>query len=491
LPPQFDEIVELSPRKADSAAVAAGTLLAPSVARGGGQMPRFQPSVAASSAAIVEQLADGVFTVDREFRITSFNRAAEEITGYRREQVVGRVCREVLKASICQHGCALQRAIASGRPVHMRSLYISNARGERMPVSISAGAMLGDRGEVIGAVETFRDVSRVESAPEGKPVHRLPNMVGESPAMQAVYDLTPCVAETDSTVLIEGESGTGKELVARAIHALSPRRDRPLVTVNCGALPDTLLESELFGHRAGAFTDAKRDKPGRFEQAQGGTIFLDEIGDISPALQTRLLRVLQERVVDPVGGTRPVKVDVRVIAATNRSLGELVGAGRFRRDLYYRIHVIKISVPPLRDRREDVPLLIDSFLARLNREGRREIEGVSPEVMEILLGHDFPGNVRELQNVLEHAAALCRNGVVRVEHLPVELRRNRARPTAAPDPVVALQRSLVLSALERHHGNRRATARELGVHPTTLWRRAQKLGIELPEQDGRSSGGPS
>jgi transcriptional regulator with PAS, ATPase and Fis domain len=309
--------------------------------------------------------------------------------------------------------------------------------------------------------------------------------------MQAVYDLTPCVAESDSTVLIEGESGTGKELVARAIHALSPRRDGPMVTVNCGALPDSLLESELFGHKAGAFTDAKRDKPGRFEQAQGGTLFLDEIGDVSPALQARLLRVLQERVVDPVGGTRPVKVDVRVIAATNRSLGELVEAGKFRRDLYYRIHVVKISVPPLRDRRDDIPRLVDATIARLNCETGREIEGVAPEVMEILLGHDYPGNVRELQNILEHAAVLCRNGVLRAEHLPVELRRSRPRPAAPPDPVEALQRSLVLSALARHHGNRRATARELGVHPTTLWRRAQKLGIEMPEQDGRSLAGPS
>jgi PAS domain S-box-containing protein len=454
-------------------------------------MPSSRASAATPATDLVEQLADGVFTVDRDLRITSFNRAAEEITGYRREQVVGRICRDVFQASICQHGCALQRAVASGCPVHMRSLYISNARGERMPISISAAVVRDPRGELVGAIESFRDVSRVESAPERKPIQRLPNMVGESPAMQAVYDLTPCVAESDSTVLIEGESGTGKELVARAIHALSPRRDGPMVTVNCGALPDSLLESELFGHKAGAFTDAKRDKPGRFELAQGGTLFLDEIGDVSPALQARLLRVLQERVVDPVGGTRPVKVDVRVIAATNRSLGELVEAGKFRRDLYYRIHVVKISVPPLRDRRDDIPRLVDATIARLNCETGREIEGVAPEVMEILLGHDYPGNVRELQNILEHAAVLCRNGVLRAEHLPVELRRSRPRPAAPPDPVEALQRSLVLSALARHHGNRRATARELGVHPTTLWRRAQKLGIEMPEQDGRSLAGPS
>jgi PAS domain S-box-containing protein len=358
-------------------------------------MPKARTQEAGNTAGLVEQLADGVFTVDRDWRITSFNRAAEEMTGFRRDQVLGRVCREVFQASICKHGCALQRAVASGHPVLMRSLYISNARGERMPISVSASVLRDERGELVGAIESFRDVSCVETAPTGVAVQRLPNMVGESPAMQGVYELTPCVAETDSTVLIEGESGTGKELVARAIHALSSRCDRPMVAVNCGALPDTLLESELFGHKAGAFTDARRDKPGRFEQAQGGTIFLDEIGDISPALQARLLRVLQERVVDPVGGTRPLKVDVRVIAATNRDLAALVEAGSFRRDLYYRINVIKITVPPLRERREDLPLLVDAFVARLNDSPARQIEGISPEVMEILLGYDYPGNVRE------------------------------------------------------------------------------------------------
>jgi PAS domain S-box-containing protein len=450
-------------------------------------MSRSRESATVPGADLVEQLADGVFTVDHDWRITSFNRAAEELTGFRREQVIGRVCREVFQSSICRNGCALRRAVADGQPVQMRSLYISTARGERMPISISAAALHDARGELVGAVESFRDVARIENAPEAKAVHRLPNMVGESPAMQAVYQLTPCVAETNTTVLIDGESGTGKELVARAIHALSPRREGPMVAVNCGALPDTLLESELFGHRAGAFTDARRDKPGRFEQANGGTLFLDEIGDISPALQARLLRVLQERVVDPVGGTRPVKVDVRVIAATNQNLADLVATGAFRRDLYYRINVIKITVPPLRERREDIPLLVDAFVARLNESPSRRVEGVSAEVMEILLGHDYPGNVRELQNILEHAAVLCRGGVVLAEHLPDGLRRAPRRCVAPPDPVQALQRSLVLSALERHHGNRLATARELGVHPSTLWRRAQKLGIELPERDGRSA----
>jgi len=436
---------------------------------------------------VLESLADGIFTVDRQWRVTSFNRAAERITGLAREQVLGRPCHEVFRANVCQNGCGLRRAIESGQSVMMRSLHIQGARGERIPISISAAVLRDERGEIVGAIESFRDVSRIESASIDPPPGRLPHMVGASPAMRRVFELTPCVAETDSTVLIEGESGTGKELVARAIHELSERRDKPLVTVNCGALPDTLLESELFGHKAGSFTDARRDRMGRFEQAHGGTLFLDEIGDVSPALQARLLRVLQERVIDPLGGTRPVKVDVRVLAATNRNLAEMVDAGLFRRDLYYRINVIKITVPPLRERRDDVPLLVDAFVARLNNGGGRELEGVSAEAMEILLAHDYPGNVRELQNVLEHAAVLCRRGVILPGHLPDYLQLVRPARGAAPDPVEALQRSLILSALERHRGNRRAAAKELGIHPTTLWRRAQRLGIELPEQDGRSS----
>jgi transcriptional regulator with PAS, ATPase and Fis domain len=266
-----------------------------------------------------------------------------------------------------------------------------------------------------------------------------------------------------------------------------------MVVVNCGSMPDTLLESELFGYKAGAFTDARRDRMGRFELANGGTLFLDEIADVSPALQAKLLRVLQERVVDPLGGSRSVKVDVRVIAASNRNLSEMVTAKAFRLDLFYRLNVIKILVPPLRARLEDLPLLVDAFVARLNRIGARAIEGVAPEVMNILLAHDFPGNVRELQNILEHASILCRGGVILPRCLPDYL---QGAPPVGPgaagpeDAMDALQKSLLLCALERHHGNRRAAAEELGIHPTTLWRRAQKLGVNLPEEDGRSSHHP-
>lgn len=435
---------------------------------------------------VLDCVADGVFTVDRDFRITYFNQAAEEILGFERQQVIGRPCREVFKSSLCEQGCGLQRAIENDRPVMMRAIYITNSVGERLPVCISAGALFDDNGEMVGAVETFRDLTHIEMVSSGGGRTALPNIVGRSPAMSRVFTLVPIVAESDSTVLIEGESGTGKELVARAVHELSPRRNRPLVVVNCGSLPDTLLESELFGHKAGSFTDARRDKPGRFELADGGTIFLDEIGDVSPALQARLLRVLQERVVDPLGGTKPLPVDVRVISATNKNLNQLVADGLFRKDLYYRINVVKISIPPLRDRADDIPLLVDTMIQRTNDAGRK-IEGVSPEVMEILMTHKYPGNVRELQNILEHAAVLCPNGVIRPEHLPDDFMGSASKTPDCPDVMEALQRNLILSALKRHDGNRRAVAEEMSVHPTTLWRRARRLGIELPETDGRSN----
>ena len=436
---------------------------------------------------VLDSVADGVFTVDAEWRITSFNRAAEAITGMSREEVLGRSCREVFRSSACDCVCGLRRAIANGTQVLMRAIYIHDAGGERVPVCISASILRDEDGNFIGGVQSFRDLTLIESVRQDIPEHclGLPGIVGHSPAMQRIADLVPIVAESDSTVLIEGESGTGKELVARALHELSSRRCRPLVAVSCGAIPDTLLESELFGYRAGAFTDARRDKPGKFELADGGTLFLDEIGEVSPALQVRLLRVLQERVVEPLGGTRSVPVDVRIVAATNRRLAELTEGGGFRPDLYYRLNVVRIHLPPLRERREDIPLLVDAMLCELNGGRDAPLEGVSPDAMRVLLEHRFPGNVRELRNILEHASVMCREGVVLPEHLPEELGGHRPPSGATTDPVELLQRELIARALERHHGNRKEAARELGMHVTTLWRQARRLGLVLPESDGR------
>ena len=308
-------------------------------------------------------------------------------------------------------------------PIVNKAVYILDARGNRVPISISTAVFKDEAGKIIGGVETFRDLSLAEDLrKELEANYSFAEIVGRSAAMRQVFQILPQIAESDSTVLIEGASGTGKELFARAIHNLSPRREKRFVALNCAALPDTLLESELFGYKAGAFTDARQDKPGRFALADGGTLLLDEIGDISPAMQVRLLRVLQERVYEPLGSVEPVKTDVRLIAATNKDLGKLVRKGVFREDLFYRIHVIRLALPSLRDRREDIPLLIEHFIAKFNRLQGKDVVGVSDEVLARLMEHDYPGNVRELENIIEHAFVLCRGALIELAHLPPQLR---------------------------------------------------------------------
>jgi PAS domain S-box-containing protein len=440
---------------------------------------------------ILESVSDGVFTVDPEWRITSFNRAAEEITGIPRGEALGRPCSEVFRSSACETDCALRRTMESGRPVVNKPTAIVNSDGRSVPVSVSTGLLRDYWGEIIGGVETFRDLSLVEELRkelEGRA--GLGNLIGHGRALQSIFRLIPDVAASDSTVLIQGETGTGKELLARSLHDLSHRREKPFVAVNCGALPDTLLESELFGYVAGAFTDARRDKPGRFALAEGGTLFLDEIGDVSPALQVRLLRVLQERVYEPLGATEPCRADVRVIAATNRDLAALVEEGVFRSDLFYRVNVIKLEMPPLRERREDIPLLVDHFVSRFNRLRDSSLQGVSTEAMALLMACEYPGNVRQLENAIEHAFALCREGLILPEHLPEDCRRSGPVPPAggaAGATVRELESRLLMDALRRNDFNRLATARELGIHKSTLFRKIKALGLAVP-RGGRGGG---
>jgi PAS domain S-box-containing protein len=438
---------------------------------------------------ILDSINDGVFTVDREWRITSFNRAAERITGVKRKEALGRPCCEVFRASICEASCALRETVATGRPVANRPIYILGVKGQRIPISISTAVFKDRRGNVIGGVEAFRDLTVVEDLRkelEGK--HRFGDIVGRSVAMRQVFQLMPLLADSESTVLIEGASGTGKELFARAIHSLSRRKDRPFVAINCGALPDTLLESELFGYKAGAFTDARRDKPGRFALAEGGTIFLDEIGDISPAMQTRLLRVLQERVYEPLGSVQSVATNVRVLAATHQELAGLVQEGRFREDLFYRIHVVRLELPPLRERREDVPLLIEHFITKFNRLQGKDVVGVADEVLARLMDYDFPGNVRELENIIEHAFVLCRSGLIQVSHLPAQV-RGPATPGSLLElsglTLSAAEHYLIRDALSKHQGNRTAAAKQLGINPSTLHRKIKSLGIDMPSPKAR------
>jgi len=433
-------------------------------------------------ATILDSVADGVFTVDDGFRITSFNHAAEQITGVPRREALGQPCCEVFRASICEAQCALKETMHTGRSVVNRQVYILRSDGDRVPISISTAVLKDQLGQILGGVETFRDLRLVEQLrAEIARQYTFADILSKNAKMQRIFAMLPAVAESDSTVLIEGESGTGKELIAHALHSLSLRRAKPLITVNCGALPDTLLESELFGYKAGAFTDARKDKPGRFALAEGGTIFLDEIGDVSPALQVRLLRVLEERTYEPLGGTESVKADIRIVTASNKHLADLVKTGTFRHDLFYRINVVRIGVPPLRERREDIPLLLDHFIARFNRLREREIAGVAPDTLGILLGHDYPGNVRELENLIEHAFILCPGGLIQPAHLPEQF-----RPTPAESVVTGvttlqeLESRFISEVLRRHAGNRVAAAREMRIHKTTLWRKIKQLGVKIP-----------
>lgn len=428
---------------------------------------------------ILDSVADGVFTVDEDFVITSFNKAAQEITGVPVDEAIGRPCCEVFRAEICEGECALKQSVRTGKPVVNQAIYVVRADGARVPISISTSILKDKAGKLVGGVETFRDLTVVETLrKEVQKTFTFEDMLSKNRRMQEIFAILPDVAMSDSTILLEGESGTGKELLAKAIHNLSGRAANPLITVNCGAIPDTLLESELFGYKAGAFTDAKRDKPGRFAQAAGGTIFLDEIGDVTPALQVRLLRVLQEKTFELLGGTQTVRADVRVLAATNKDLKQLVEAGLFREDLYYRIRVFKLSLPPLRERMEDVPLLAQHFIDRLSRIKGKDITGLTSEALSAFMAYDWPGNIRELENTIEHAFILCRGGLIDIPHLPEPLKAGSSLDVSQQVGTLAgIEARVIMETLARNEGKKLATARELGINKTTLWRKLKRLGL--------------
>lgn len=435
---------------------------------------------------ILDSIADGAFTVDTDLRITSFNRAAQEITGVHCSEAMGRKCYEVMRADICQETCALKKSIKTGRDVVCNKVYIQDVEDYLLPVSVSTSALRNEQGEIIGGVETFRDISAMEILrKEISEKYSFQDIISKNHKIRNIFATLPDIAESTSTVLVEGPSGSGKELFAKAIHGLSKRKGR-YVALNCGALPDTLLESELFGYQKGAFTDAKSDKPGRFAMAEKGTIFLDEIGDISPALQLKLLRVLQEKEFEPLGGTITRKADVRVIAATNKNLKEQVEKGTFRADLFYRLNVIRISLPPLVERREDIPLLADHFIKKFNILKHKKINALSPDVLDILMRHEYPGNVRELENIIEYCFVLCHGETIDKYHLPEGLipempgeeERNENLRIEA-NPLLNAEASTIFEALQRVNGHRGKAASYLGIEKTTLWRKMKKYNISF------------
>ncbi len=435
---------------------------------------------------ILDSVADGVFTVDRDWRITSFNLSAEQITGWNREAAIGRLCSEIFCSSICGKNCAIAESLYSGLPVSNRSITIKNRNGRQVAISISAAPLVDHDGNVLGGVETFRDLS-VELSLRQQLTGRysFAEIISKSPAMQRIFQIMPEISRSESNVLILGESGTGKELVASAIFHSSTRAEMPFVVVNCGALPDTLLESELFGYKAGAFTDARKDRPGRFAAAEGGTIFLDEIGDIPQSLQVKLLRVLQQKVYEPLGSNTPVKADVRIIAATNKDLLELVKSGHFRDDLYYRLNVVNILLPPLRDRLEDVPLLVDHFVQKFRAEKQKDIVGISDEVVAMLMKYEYPGNIRELENIIEYGFILCPGGFIQPDHLPDAFKvagKLAASPLADSYEGLSLEeieKNAIIITLQRNGGKKMLTCRELGISKDTLRRKIERYQIEV------------
>jgi len=435
---------------------------------------------------IFNNIPHAIFTVDGERRITSFNRAAEEITGWRQSEVLGRPCTEVFLSTHCDMHCFLRSSIERGEPYRDREVVITTRDGRRLEIAVSTASLTDGAGAVLGGVEMFRDLTAVAALRrQVLGTFTFEDIVSRSPAMRGVRDILSLVARSDSTVLIQGEPGTGKELVARAIHNLGRRARRPFVPLNCGALPDTLIESELFGYVRGAFTDAKRDKPGLLAAAHGGTLFLDEVGELSPAMQVKLLRVLQAREFTPLGGVKPIGLDARILAATNRDLEGDVTAGRFRQDLFFRLDVVRVNLPPLRERSEDIPLLVQHFVRRFNALQGRRISGVSERAMACLLAHAYPGNVRELENAIEHAFVVCAGAVIESEDLPTQLVRPSPAAPARRAPVVSplaeAEAATIRDALARAGGKRGVAAQALRVSRNTLWRKMRRYGISASE----------
>jgi PAS domain S-box-containing protein len=434
------------------------------------------------SEAIINSITEGVFTLSTDMTLTSFNASAERITGYAAAEVLGRPCRMIFNSTGCDALCPIKETARTGTPVTGVEMDIIAKDGTTVPVSVSAALLRDETGEVIGAVETFRDLSRVRLLTEElKAKYSFRNIIGKSHKMHEVYRLIRSVAGTNVTVLIQGETGTGKELVARAIHYESNRSDEPFVVVNCAALPETLLESELFGHVRGAFTGATSDRKGRFEIADGGTLFLDEIAEISQATQVKLLRVLETKEFERVGDSRTIGVDVRLICATNKNLKALVRDGVFREDLYYRINVVGIDLPPLKDRDEDIPMLVNHFIEKFNADTGKQVRAVSQEAMDILIDYSWPGNVREMENAIGHAFVHCRGEMILPRHLPGDIvettppiAETTLRTMASLEDV---EKNVIAETIKRCKGNRSEAARRLGIGRSSLWRKIRKYNL--------------
>lgn len=433
--------------------------------------------------AIFNSSIEGTFTIDHEWNVTSFNASAEKITGYKKDEAIGMKCWQIFNSSLCRNGCHMEQTMLKGKPTIGNELEIINKGGNKIPIRVNSAILINNHDEKIGAVETFIDITEIKNLSSHlSEKYKYENIVGKSKELQQVITVLESVSQTNSTVLITGESGTGKELAARAIHLNSSRRTGPFIAINCSAFAESLIESELFGHEAGAFTGAIKTKVGRFELSRGGTLFLDEIGDLSISVQTKLLRILETREFERVGGNKTIKMDTRIIAATNKNLIDEISGGKFREDLFYRINVINIHLPSLRERMDDFPLLINHFILHFNERFGKNIKRFSSSAYDLLTEYNWPGNIRELENVIEHCFILCSGEIIQIEHLPKRL-REKPRETKMEKSNTSLnnfkeaEKEIIISILKKHNYNRGKTAKELGIDPSTLWRKMKKLGI--------------
>lgn len=433
--------------------------------------------------AIFNSNIEGTFTIDNEWNVTSFNLSAEKITGYKKNEAIGKKCWEIFNSSVCRKGCHMEQTINKDKPTIGNEVKIVDKNGKLIPIRVNSSTLTNNKNEKIGAVETFLDISEIKNLFEHLDERfKYENIVGKNKEIKQIINVLESVAQTDSSVLVTGESGTGKELAARAIHLNSHRRTGPFIAVNCSAFAESLIESELFGHEKGAFTGAIKSKIGRFELAQNGTLFLDEIGDLSITVQTKLLRVLETKEIERVGSNKPIKINTRIIAATNKDLEIEIEAGRFREDLYYRINVMNIHLPPLRERKDDLPILVNHFIEKFNEKFKRNIKHFSSSAFDILMDYNWPGNIRELENVIEHCFVLCGSDVIQIEHLPKRLREENfnsitKNTSGNLNHLKDAERNIIINTLKKHNGNRSKTAEELNIHPTTLWRKMKKLNL--------------
>lgn len=434
---------------------------------------------------IIDSLGEGLFTVNKECRVNSFNRAAEKILGIKREEAVGEFCKNVIKSKRCFGECPIQRVLENGDGVFDLESDFTKKDGQTIPIKLNAAILKDAFDNPVGGVVSFRDMSYLEKLQQkNRTVRNFHGVVGQHKNMTEIYTLIEEVSESDSSVLITGESGTGKEMIANAIQQTSLRKDKPFTKINCSVFPSQLLASELFGHVRGAFTDASRDRVGRFELSNKGTIFLDEIAEMPLRMQVQLLRVLQEGTFERLGESETRKVDVRIIAATNKDIREELKAGRFREDLYYRLNVIPVHIPALRQRRSDIPHLVQYFIEKFAMITGKEINEVDDEAMDILVNYQWPGNVRELENTIEYAFARTRDVIIHASKLPPNIRMGKKCTDVIAEEenyVYQDDEMRIKKLLEKHRWNRSRVAAELGIGRTTLWRKLKALNLMGPD----------